>query len=538
MKARSSSKQQLVQIASIKTDKKATAIKAAIHLSNTKLLILAEKTKKTTKNDKKIESQDLTLTNTHKDNTHKSSSVKAYVGLYYCSNIGYHFNVDNVDIPLDLIPKILGFLDMSSFQSHLQLQLISKRWFLTSTDPIQEIWHSFLFKFQDEQVSKPLDLDRFKEVKNIKFFVAGDISVDDNISSRISKHNHLEYLCIEGNTEASKGNTYESVGKELKIFENEDIVEVLMSTINTDNLQQLCLCGLRGFNLLEYVQFQGLLSIFITGCYVSDDILVKISLNSPLLRDLILSNTTKVYHPPTLYDDDGEYSDDGNTLDSYSNIGVTAILQNCTALECLELGGERHWDGSNSLLNKDMFINMSCSNLKRVAFGNLNFFDDDAIKVLCDNVRRLEEFMIDEGSLTTNTGIFYLIEKYSGSLTLFIDSSHRFSAEEIFNFAVILDHIHEFEVEGDRYTNSTKCELITKFKNISTSNELKRVEIGIPGTGYKTTGERPFSLLSFWDSMERRIQPDDSKWKYFEDEQKYGEDSSENDSEDSSKNDR
>lgn len=300
-------------------------------------------------------------------------------------------------------------------------------------------------------------------------------------------------------------------------FGEEYMKTVIMNIINIqENLHQLCLCGLTALNLLECVQFRGLYSIFINGSYVSDEVLMKISTNSPLLRDLILSDT--VTNNDTKSGDDESYdfvayhsSYRGNQMDSYSNIGVAAILQNCTALESLELGGNQNWT-IDSLLNKDMFRNMSCFNLRRVALGNLEKFDDDAIKVLCDNIHRLEEFIIDEESLTTTSGIVYLAEKFSGSLTVFIDNTHRFSKTEISNFAITLSHINEFEVWFDEsnFNEIKRSEesLTTNFKEICTSKELKRIKIICP---YWMTDGRPHSLLSFWDSVERRVEPDDNK---------------------------
>jgi hypothetical protein len=338
--------------------------------------------------------------------------------------------------------------------------------------------------------------------ENIMENINAQIQHYEDIIPRISKRNRLKYLCIESNNYTN----WEKDG-----FSDEFIVSVIMNMINIqDNLEQLCLCGLTGFNLRECVRFEGLLSLFITGCYVFDEVLIKISSKAPLLRDLILSSTT-IIDP----DNDDDY-DLHNSLyynggDSYSNIGVNAILQNCTALECLELGGNSEWE-IDSLLNKHMFNSMSCFNLKRVAFANLKDFDDDSIKTLCDNTVRLEQFAIDGQNFTTNAGILYLIEKYSGSLIRFIDKSHRYSGVELCNIALILDHIHEFVAwfnedeiihEFIPYEIIRGKEITTEFKRVRNSKELKTVSIvHVRFDNY----EQMHSYWSFWDCMEYRVQ--------------------------------
>jgi hypothetical protein len=233
--------------------------------------------------------------------------------------------------------------------------------------------------------------------------------------------------------------------------------------------------------------------------------LIKISQNSPCLKDLILFQTD-------ISDDDDNYK--GN----YSNIGVSAILQNCSTLECLELGGGGDWY-DESILDKGMFLNMSCFNLKRVCLGNLQMIDDAAVILLCDSIERLEEFVIerergDERCLTTHTSIDYLIDKFSGSLSLFIDQCHYYSAIEIENFAVVLDHIVKIQLRFD-YSNdhldSTQVSLESRFKSLCNSKHLNIIEIDICCREHFCRSFRRYSHLSWWDCMERRVIPTYSK---------------------------
>lgn len=112
-------------------------------------------------------------------------------------------------MPIEIISKILDYLDMSRFQTHLQLQLISKRWYLTSIDSEQKVWHSFLFNLHDVHLPQLLDSDRFELLKSAKFYVGGYFIAEENwisqarrlkeyraemknyedISAQISKHN-------------------------------------------------------------------------------------------------------------------------------------------------------------------------------------------------------------------------------------------------------------------------------------------------------------------------------------------------------------
>jgi hypothetical protein len=54
------------------------------------------------------------------------------------SNLGSHFNLHHGDMPFNLILKMLMFLD-NTVQTNLKLQLMSKRWYLTATDSMQDI---------------------------------------------------------------------------------------------------------------------------------------------------------------------------------------------------------------------------------------------------------------------------------------------------------------------------------------------------------------------------------------------------------------
>lgn len=117
------------------------------------------------------------------------------------SNLGLHFNLRNGDIPYHLILRMLEFLD-NSLNTNLQLQLMSKRWYLTATDSMQDVWHSLLFRVH-KHLPEQLLSEKFGRLKNAKFFI-GRAKEDDNEfspspfrSPMPSKHNQLEYLCFE-----------------------------------------------------------------------------------------------------------------------------------------------------------------------------------------------------------------------------------------------------------------------------------------------------------------------------------------------------
>jgi hypothetical protein len=411
-----------------------------------------------------------------------------------------HFNVCNEDVPFDLIMNILGFLD-NSIKTNLQLQLVSKRWYLTAIDSNQEIWQSFCFKAH-HHLPKQLAFERFSQLKRARFFL-GYIPENYEGSALLyspmpSKDNKLEYVCFESDPD------------DCVLGAEEPLKKIITNITNAQqNLQQLCLCGLSNLNL-DCLQFQGLISIFISECSVEDEVLIKISQNSPCLKDLILFQTDTS-------------DEDDNYIGNYSNIGVRAILQNCTGLECLELGGGGDWY-DESILDKGMFLNMSCYNLKRVCLGNLQMIDDAAVILLCDSIERLEEFVIDRGDercLTTIHSMDYLIKKFSGSLSLFIDQSHYYSAIEIENFAVVLDHIIEIQLRFDHsneYLDSTRALLESRFKSLCNSKQLQiiKVEIFPLIKEEEYVRFREYSHLSWWDSMERKVIPTKCKinWNY------------------------
>jgi hypothetical protein len=80
-----------------------------------------------------------------------------------------HFNVFNEDVPFELIMNILGFLD-NNIKTNLQLQLISKRWYLTAIDSNQAVWQSFFFRVH-HHLPEQLNSDRFLQLKRARFFI-------------------------------------------------------------------------------------------------------------------------------------------------------------------------------------------------------------------------------------------------------------------------------------------------------------------------------------------------------------------------------
>lgn len=157
-----------------------------------------------------------------------------------------------------------------------------------------------------------------------------------------------------------------------------------------------------------------------------------------------------------------------------------------------------------SIMNKEMLLHMSCFNLKRICLGNLYLFDDVAIKILCNNLNGLQEFVIDDKTATTRTGIAYLIQKFSGSLTLFIDLCHQFSEMQIYEFALVLKNIIKLVVELEDTGLNCKEEVEANFKGTCVSKDLKVLSICHRS---RTHCHRKFPQLSWWNSKEPRVRP-------------------------------
>lgn len=250
-------------------------------------------------------------------------------------NLCQHFDAFNGNLPFDMVMPIVMFLDI---QTNMQLQVTSKIWYSTLNNFNLDYWHSFSFQLHPN-LPQQLDSDRFAKLKNAKFLLeyprkGSKKTLKDQSLKRIKnicaqiysdmtwKQKQLEYLSIEIPREYDMQSKFFNRTKQLK--------NLITNTISSqDNLQQLCLSNLGRLNILEFVKFEGLQSILIWGCSnMEDDVLLKISQNSPFLRELILDRPNVI---------------DSSNWD-YSNVGVSAILRNCAALECLEIGNDNYYN--------------------------------------------------------------------------------------------------------------------------------------------------------------------------------------------------
>ena len=292
--------------------------------------------------------------------------------------------------------QILYMISYLNKRSLVSLSQVSKRFNQLALDCNNRVWQS-LNIYRESHVIR-MKLPRYRYAKRL--FISNNDEEDDVDYFSREKHYFDVYFIKHFGDVGQRINEIRinEIPKSLEFicFRRGSISKHIAWSILREqtNLKELAMEG------FEYTLGQGiiclpnpchLVSIYVTGGYVTDDCLNTILKSCPNLKDLIMFELGSDDD-----DDDDDLYDNDTHYVPFSNSGLCALLDGLShSLVRLELGGS--WNRSYERLNGTMFPKRQQNFLlKEVCFGNLKSIDELGLRALIRYGPNIEKLILDE----------------------------------------------------------------------------------------------------------------------------------------------